>query len=53
MKMVYIGGVALPKYINKLSIDVCDGYDYDIDKDEFIANGLFSIKISGTNRALK
>lgn len=50
---IYMGGVASPKFLNELAIDVCDDYDYDIENDEFIKNGLLSIEISGTNRALK
>ena len=50
---IYMGGVAGPKFINELAIDVCDDYDYDMEKDEFIKNGLLSMEILGTNRALK
>lgn len=50
---IYMGGVVCPKFINELTIDVYDDYDFDTGNDEFIKNGLISIEISGTNRALK
>lgn len=50
---IYYGGVVEPKYMNELTIDINDDYDFDIDKEEFCKNGLYSIEISGTKRALK
>ena len=50
---IYMGGVVFPKFINELAIDVYDDYDFDIENEEFIKNGLLAIEISGTNRALK
>lgn len=50
---IYIGGVVDPKYLNELTIDVNDDYDFDMNSDQFIKNGLYSIEIIGSNRALK
>lgn len=52
-KGIYFGGVAAPRFISELTIDVNDDYDFDIDNEKFVKNGLFAIEISGTNRALK
>ena len=50
---VFYGGVAEPKYADELTVDISDDYDFDIDAGEFNKNGMFSVEISGTKRALK
>ena len=50
---IYYGRVVDPKYVRELTFDVNDDYDFDIEKEEFSKNGLYSIQISGTKRALK
>lgn len=50
---VYYGGVEEPKYLDELVVDVDDDYDFDVETEEFIKNGMFKIEISGTKRALK
>lgn len=52
-KGVFYGGVTEPKYTDELTIDINDDYDFDIDTEEFNKNGMFSLEISGTKRALK
>lgn len=50
---IYYGGVIEPKYIDELTVDIDDDYDFDIETEEFTKNGMFSVEISGTKRALK
>jgi len=50
---IYYGGVAEPRYINELSINIEDDYEFDIETEQFNKNGMFSVEISGTKRALK
>lgn len=50
---VYYGGVVEPKYMHELTMDIEDDYDFDIETEEFKKNGMFSVEISGTRRALK
>ena len=50
---IYLGGVVNPKHIDELEVNICDDYEFDTEKDEFIKNGMYALEISGTNRALK
>ena len=50
---VFLGGVVEPKYINELEFNIGDDYEFDIEKDDFIKNGMYALEISGSNRALK
>ena len=50
---IFYGGVIEPKYMDELTIDINDDYEFDIDAEEFKQNGMFSMEISGTKRALK
>lgn len=50
---IFYGGVIEPKYMDELTIDINDDYEFDIDTEEFKQNGMFSMEILGTKRALK
>ena len=49
----FIGGVAEPKYLEELSIDISDDYNFDIETEEFNKNGMYALEIVGSKRALK
>lgn len=50
---IYYGGVSSPKHTEELIVDINDDYNFNTETDEFIKNGMFSVEISGTKRALK
>lgn len=52
-KGIYQGGVELPAYLDEISFDITDDYDFNTETEEFIKNGMFAVEIQGTKRALK
>lgn len=49
---LYFGGVDDPKHQKELAFNITEDSFWDLEKDEFVPNGMYALEISGTDRAL-